>query len=247
MVPSWAARWTGELHFGSNKCPSPYSPCLGPISVLVTTAAPPQSRAHRVILSKLAEIHENAATHPGKLVTHVLHLHPSTKPQPNAFLNIARLLSPSPHVVLFPGNITSAPPRNLYRTLLAQHSPSAFSSALMSPLRSDRARKRRATVLTQRGRMSFPFSPGAPLVLARDDPVWCTERALGGVPREADWEQCLWQVWLASFGDLEIRQAHGWVALSGHESVPPKQRATNVVAVWHTSLTLIVCANVQLI
>ena len=141
---------------------------------------------------------------------HVLHLAPSTETQPNAFLNLARLLSPSPHVALFPGNLSSAPPRSLYRTLLAQRVPSEFSSAFMSPPH----RPRRAAVLTQRGHTSFPFAPAAPLVIARDDPVWCTERAFGGVSREADWEQCLWQVWLASFGDIEVRQAHGWATLA---------------------------------
>ncbi|TFY53663.1 hypothetical protein EVJ58_g9328 [Rhodofomes roseus] len=59
---------------------------------------------------------------------------------------------------------------------------------------------RRASMSTTRGQTGFPFSPLAPVVLARDDPLWCTERffrpgraraGLGGVSL-ADLARELW-------------------------------------------------------
>ena len=143
------------------------------------------------------------------LSVHVLHLDLATEQNPNAFLNIARLLSSSSRVALFPGNMSYAPPGTLYKTLLSQQ-PS--SSSALAPRR--RARKRRPTVLTTKDRNSFPFAPLAPLVVARDESTWCTERFFAGMSREAEWEECLWQVWLANFGDVEVRQVEGWKLIS---------------------------------
>ena len=186
----------------------------GPVSLVVTTGLKPGSMGYRALLSKLSEAQrKRTAPLPGPLFAHVLHLDPSTEPQPNAFLNLARLFAPTPHVVLFPGNLTAAPPRGLYRTLLEHYTPPAAASPAAPFPPPSAPRRRSAAVLTQRGQTAFPFAPGASLVLARDDPTWCAERAFGGARRESDWAQCLWQVWLARFGDLEVRQSQGWATL----------------------------------
>ncbi|RDX50129.1 hypothetical protein OH76DRAFT_1349606 [Lentinus brumalis] len=190
LVPTWAARWAG------------------PVSLLVTTFAVPSSAEHIALLAKLAHIQNEHPALKTRFMAHVLHLAPAAELQPNAFLNLARLLSPSPRAVLFPGNLSYAPPKTLYKTLLSQQ-PSSSSSAL-SP--SGHARKRKPVVLTSKDHMSFPFAQLAPLVIARDDSTWCTERFFAGMSRAGDWEECLWQVWLANFGGVEVKQVQGWMS-----------------------------------
>ena len=166
---------------------------------------------------------------------------PATEVHPNAFLNIARLLSPSPRTVLFPGNLTSVPPESLYKTLLAQQ-PSS-SSALTSP---GRKRKRRPVVLTLKDHNSCPFAPLAPLVMARDDSTWCTERFFAGMSRASDWEECLWQVWLANFGDVEVRQVQGWSSTLAEEHESESMENPVAVRAWSCSRLLnvaLICAS----
>lgn len=191
-----------------------YPYLLGPVSLLVTTTVVPSSAAHVALLTKLANIHNRTPLLKAALSVHVLHLHPATELHSNALLNVARLLSPGTRAVLFPGNLSSAPPKNLYKTLLSQQ-PSSSSA-----LTSGRIRKRRPVILTLKDHTSFPFAPLAPLVIARDDSIWCTERFFAGMSRAADWEECLWQIWLANFGDVEVRQVQGWESMPSddHES-----------------------------
>ncbi|OJT09291.1 hypothetical protein TRAPUB_14288 [Trametes pubescens] len=185
-VESWAAEWRG------------------PISLLVTTTAPPFSKQHTTLVAKLAAMQRKHPPLKQTFFVHLLHLDPATEVHPNAFLNIARLLAPSPRVVLFPGNLSAVPPKTLHSLLLHQQ---PTSSSAMTPR--GRPRGRKPAVLTDNERTSFPFAALAPVVLARDDVTWCSERFFAGMTRAADWEECLWQVWLASFGGLEVRQVPG--------------------------------------
>ena len=43
------------------------------------------------------------------------------------------------------------------------------------------------------------------------------ERFFAGMSRASDWEECLWQVWLANFGDVEVRQVQGWSSTLAEE------------------------------
>ncbi|KAI0675035.1 hypothetical protein C8Q78DRAFT_1010138 [Trametes maxima] len=182
-IEGWAAEWRG------------------PISLLVTTTAKPSSKEYSVISTKLTAIQRKHPPLKNTFFPHILHLNSSFDIHPNALINLARLLAPSPRVVIFPGNLSETPPKTLYHALLHQQPTS--SSAMTS------TRKRRPAVLTDHARTSFPFAPLAPLVLARDDATWCTERFFADMSPSADWEECLWQVWLANFGDLEVRQVPG--------------------------------------
>ncbi|KAI8993855.1 hypothetical protein BD414DRAFT_480641 [Trametes punicea] len=186
QLETWAAEWRG------------------PMSVLVTTSATPSSVRYEELTVKLATLQRKHPPLKQHLFVHLLHVDPADENHPNAFLNLARLLAPTPRVVLFPGNLSTVPPKTLYRTLL--HQQPSSSSAMASQ---GHVRKRRPAVLTSRERTSFPFAPLAPLVLARDDSTWCTERFFAQMPRVSDWEECLWQVWLGHFGDLEVRQTPG--------------------------------------
>ncbi|KAI0930682.1 hypothetical protein AcV5_007333 [Taiwanofungus camphoratus] len=191
FISVWAARWTG------------------PISLLMTTVATPSSEEHEMLLRKLSALQARSPLLNSTLSVHLLHLAPNTPDNPNAFLNLARLFSPTSQVVLFPGNLSMIPPKALYRTLLPHSSTS--SAAIVEPPNAHTANRHRPTILTTRDRTSFPFSPLAPVVLGRDDPLWCTERFFPPFSRAADWEECLWQVWLEYFGDVEVRQTRGWL------------------------------------
>ncbi|KAI0331012.1 hypothetical protein GY45DRAFT_1301903 [Cubamyces sp. BRFM 1775] len=199
-IENWAAEWRG------------------PFSLLVTTTAQPSSPQQDRLTAKLAALQRKHPPLQKNLFVHFLHIESGMEIHPNALLNLARLLAPSPRVVLFPGNLSVVPPRTLYRTLLHQQ-PS--SSSAMTP--GGHARKRKPAILTSRDRTSFPFAPLAPLVLARDDATWCTERFFADMPRSTDWEECLWQVWLGNFGDLEVRQVDG---ISGEVSSTAENAVT---------------------
>ena len=184
---------------------------IGPVSLLVVTTSPSASYQYRNLVSKLANIQSESLLLRKTLVAHVLHLDPSAETRPNAFLNLARLLSPCPRTVLFPGNLSYTPQKNLYKTLVGQQPTS--SSAVTGHIR-----RRKPVVLTTREYTSFPFAPLAPLLISRDDSTWCTERFFTNVSRSADWEECLWQVWLAHFGDVEAKQFPGWTPVLSDRS-----------------------------
>ena len=180
---------------------------------MITTTADPLSTEHDALLGKLADLQQRSSLLNATLSAHLVHLAPSTPSNPNAFLNLARLFAQTPRVVLFPGNLTTTPPKLLYSSLLAHDRHS--SSAVTAPAPASTAR-RRPVVLTTRGQTGFPFSPLAPVVVGRDDPLWCTERFFVPAARAADWEECLWQIWLESFGDVEVQQTRGWL----HDALP---------------------------
>ncbi|GBE81502.1 hypothetical protein SCP_0312310 [Sparassis crispa] len=192
---NWATRWKG------------------PISLLLTTTAVPSSPEHEMLLRRLSALQTKSSLLNSTLSAHVLHLAPNTPDNPNAFLNLARLFAQTARVALFPGNFTTAPPKTLYASVLTQ--PTVSSAAMIPPPQA-RPHAQRPVVLTTRGQTGFPFSPLAPLVLNRDDPLWCTERFFPALSRAADWEECLWQVWLENFGDIDVRQTRGWL----HEAQP---------------------------
>ncbi|KAI0047521.1 hypothetical protein FA95DRAFT_1518915 [Auriscalpium vulgare] len=80
-----------------------------------------------------------------------------------------------------------------------------------------------ANVLLVPGRTPPPAAASAPaaaswpalssVLLPRDAPVWCTERfftAAPGQARSADWEECLWQLYLDSFGRMPALREPRW-------------------------------------
>ncbi|CDO69308.1 hypothetical protein BN946_scf184976.g27 [Trametes cinnabarina] len=207
-IERWAAEWRG------------------PISLLVATTATPSSPEHARLEAKFTTLQRKHPPLKQNLFVHLVHLDPRTELHPNSLLNLARLLAPSPRVVLFPGNLSAVPPKTLYRALL--HQQPSSSSALTTQ---GHARRRRPAVLTSKERTSFPFTSLAPLVLARDDSTWCTERFFANMPRALDWEECLWQVWLANFGDIEVRQVPG---ISGDASSAAENGVTVCLAVLYS-------------
>lgn len=195
-LPVWASRWKG------------------PVSVLVTTHSAPDSLASRELVKQL-EGFRRSSSMKRALSAHILYLAPSPTQSPNAYLNLARLLSQTPLVALFPGNLSVVPPKTFQRSIA---SSTSFSGD-------------KPIVFSMRGRTSFPFSPLSPVLIDRDNPVWCTERFFLGLPRSADWEECLWQIWLENFGNVDVRPTTDWI------TEPPAYNLSSVKAKVHHRLS----------
>lgn len=169
----------------------------GPMSVLITTQLPQNSSETRELLEKITAFRDVSSTK-YRLSAHVLHLAPGTPDNPNAFLNLARALAQTSTVALFPGDLSSIPPKSFQRSILSS-SPST---------------EHKPVVFTTRGQTSYPFTALSPVLISRDDPVWCTERFFPTLSRAAEWSECLWQFWLENYGNVETRLTTDWLDIS---------------------------------
>lgn len=159
----------------------------GPISLLLTTSVEPLSAPHQDLLIKVRDL---SLISPTSLSLHILYAAPGSKHLPNAYLNLARLFARTDHVILFPGNLSALPSPALLGTLSAR--PHALS------------------IISNQNDTNFPFPALAPVVVHRNHSIWCTERLFLTDSRDGDWDACLWQLWLDSFGDIEVLKSPDW-------------------------------------
>ncbi|KAI0700877.1 hypothetical protein BC835DRAFT_1265691 [Cytidiella melzeri] len=164
----------------------------GAISLLVATYHPPSSVESKLLVKKLRDMRSQTSVK-HKVSIHVLHLAANSSENPNAFLNLARLFAQTDALVLFPGNLSVVPPKVFYRSVA-----SSINSS-------------RPVVFTMRQRTTYPFTPLSPVLLAQENPLWCTERFFPPTSRSMDWSECLWQIWLESFGDVETKPTSDWI------------------------------------
>ena len=151
---------------------------------LVVTTTLPSNTVRQTLIQTIADLSSRSLN--SSLFLHLLHLDRATAENPNAFLNIARLFAPTYSVLLVPGNHSAAPWAGLHGTLM--------SSLIIS-----------SQVPTVVGNSSsYPFNPLSPVLLPRDYPTWCTERFFPPLSRAADWDECLWQLWLETFGTVDL-------------------------------------------
>jgi hypothetical protein len=161
------------------------------MSLVVVTSAQSDSTDHLTILKRFPELISLFDTHASLgLSLHVLQVS-SSGGSANAYLNVARLLAPTDRVVLFPDGLLSHLSSNLYSSIIRSTSP--------QPL-----------VLGNNSRRTYPFAPMSPVVLPKDYPTWCTERFSLFRSRSLDWEDCLWQLWLESAGEIKSTAVHNW-------------------------------------
>jgi hypothetical protein len=157
----------------------------------------------------------------------------ATPEAPNVFLNLARLFAPTYVVLLVPGTPSQRPP------------PTAISSFFTEQIR-DPIIVRAGTAGPRAGVAADKRRPTAPPVLApvlipRNHPQWCTERfAFVPAPvsgRAADWDTCLWQMQLETFGDANTGgpTLPGWQWDVEPESVEPALPSASVVVSRHLS------------
>ncbi|KAN0107372.1 hypothetical protein V8E52_010203 [Russula decolorans] len=186
-----ACLWTTESNL--DWVPSWTNDWRGPTSLVVVTHLPPATtRAPHPALTHLLH---HPKLNASRLALHLLHLDPTTPEAPNVFLNLARLFAPTRTLLLVPG--TPKPPP-----------PSSISSLSMAHIR-DPAIVRMAApghgtgIATTKGRLSTPVVL-SPMLILRDHPLWCTERfafaPAPSAPRTVDWDACLWQAQLETFG-----------------------------------------------
>ena len=153
----------------------------GSVSLLITTTAAPSSMAHKSLLIKIRNIRSRAVFIGFSI--HILHV-PSGQPKsPNVYLNLARLFALTEWILLFPSDISAQIHPQLYAQI---DSPQLASEHVY--------------LLTSKA--TYPFHPLSPLLLARDRDFWCTERFWNS--RVFNWDECLWQLSLETFGEIKI-------------------------------------------
>ncbi|KAH7913924.1 hypothetical protein BJ138DRAFT_1001323 [Hygrophoropsis aurantiaca] len=172
---SWASQWPGNLKAQK-----------GPISLVLVTSVQSDSAEYAQLLKRLHEI-SGMLSIPSQLSLHVLHVYSPSGSSSNTYLNIARLLSRTVQVILFPGGPPTFQARDDQRIFLAHLNPKTSSSILNNELQKSHSDK-----------------AISPVILARNHPVWCTERYFIFGSRMLDWEECLWQLQLESSGDVSV-------------------------------------------
>jgi hypothetical protein len=167
----------------------------GPTSLVVVTRLPLASthtpQHHPALIRLLHHPMLNAS----RLSLHMLHLDPMTPEAPNVFLNLARLFAPTRTLLLVPGTPQPPPPSSILSLYMAHvPDPVVVQAVVPGPRTGITADKRRPAALAAL----------SPMLIPRDHPLWCIERLAfvpaPVAPRAADWDACLWQVQLETFG-----------------------------------------------
>jgi hypothetical protein len=160
----------------------------GPISLMLTVDSPQDLEIAQMTFKRLAEAPLNDSLS-NPWISYLIYLKDSSGEQPNAYLNLARLISQTNHIVLFPQPLLEFHPTVVY---------SHFRNA------TDLHSRNTPVVLAASWKHSrFPFSSFSPLMIHREDTTWCDERFdFLGSPSVA-WEECLWQFWITKHGGLQ--------------------------------------------
>jgi hypothetical protein len=155
----------------------------------------PSSAPHQILLKKLSNLKAHLPLESAQLLSlHVLYITPKSSESPNAYLNLARLFARTDHVILFPGNLSILPPSTLFEALSSQlHDRSTGLS-----------------IISNQNDTLFPFAALAPALVPKNHSTWCTERFFLSSSRDFDWDACLWQLWLDSFGDVRLLRNPDW-------------------------------------
>ena len=160
----------------------------GPISLILSVDSPHDLDTAQLLLRRLIEAPSDS-TLSNRQLSYVIYVKGSAGERSNAYLNLARLISQTNRVILFPKLLQELRPAITY---------SYFHN-------STRAHPYDTTIVLTAGRKNsgFPFSPFSPLMVHRGDPTWCDERFdFLGSPSVA-WEECLWQFWITKHGGLQ--------------------------------------------
>ncbi len=169
----------------------------GPISMVVVANS--SNGLHRF------QVHQFPKSLRDRLNVHFLQIAPNTTHSPNSFLNLARMFSRTRLAVLFPGPLSQGLPSGSYANItipLHIKHLSGNGSKVAPPM-----------VLTSRKftpTIAQPFERFTPLLVDIKHPVWCTERFFTAPSREDDWEECLWQFWVNSYGAMKSHPEVRW-------------------------------------
>ncbi|KIJ67885.1 hypothetical protein HYDPIDRAFT_25348 [Hydnomerulius pinastri MD-312] len=152
----------------------------GPVSLVVVTSADPNSTEYKNLLGNIT------MKHPGtNLSLHILYVRSINGGSSNSYLNMARFFAQTAQVILFPAGLPNPDVRSHASWLDKLHIGSSFP-----------------VILSNATHKAFLPIPLAPVVLPKNHQVWCTERFFLFGSRALDWEDCLWQLWLESAGEV---------------------------------------------
>ncbi|KAH7888600.1 hypothetical protein F5I97DRAFT_722455 [Phlebopus sp. FC_14] len=149
----------------------------GPVSLVVVTTIEVNTTEYGDLLSRIMSNSSGA-----NISLHLLRVQSIGSGSFNAYLNIARFFAQTSLVVLFPEGLPE------------KHQEHWFSNL---PTRTSHP-----VILSNVTQKTFSLKPFAVVTLPRDYPIWCTERFFLFGSRALDWEDCLWQMWLETAGDM---------------------------------------------
>ena len=172
----------------------------GPISVLVTTAALQSSPSHSKLLRQIKTYSDVTG-----LSIHLLFVRPDFSPTPNLYMNLARLMAPTNWTLLFPGDTSHPTAYNLHQSVTQLNLENMEDPFILTF-----------------GSNSYPFPSLSPVLIKRAHGFWCTERMFLNVSRMSDWDECLWQIALETFGKSVALNAASIRSVKGGLSSTPK-------------------------
>ena len=153
----------------------------GPLSILVGTTAAVGSSLHAKLLEKIQAYKIDG------LSIHLLFVEPRVSPTPNVYLNLARLMAKTNWTLLFLSDSTRPILSGLHRAV--------------SGLDLD---ARNGPIILTTGSTLYPFPSSTAILVKRDSNLWCTERIFLNPSRDSNWDECLWQMTLETYGTLDI-------------------------------------------
>ena len=155
---------------------------------MLTVSSPQDLETAEALFERLVEAPLND-TLPNLRISYLVYLKDSPGDQPNAYLNLARLISQTNHLVLFP------------KPLLELHPAVAYSH--FQNATNLHSRNTPVVLTASRKHSEFPFSPFSPLMVHREDTTWCDERFDSLSSSSVAWEECLWQFWITKRGGIQ--------------------------------------------
>jgi hypothetical protein len=146
----------------------------------------------------------------------------------NALLNLARVLAVMAgrrervRVALFPAGLDSLPAPGIYDVLRSQKVAASRSPIVITlPI---------APATRPRTDPDGATTAIALLLPSGTDRLWCPERVIMAMGRHAEWEMCVWSIWLETFGKLRIVEREAIVrAYDGSELEKEKPRSATLV------------------
>ncbi|KAJ7251530.1 hypothetical protein B0H12DRAFT_642280 [Mycena haematopus] len=143
----------------------------------MVTSTHPHSVSHQQLLQRLQTLRNHPSL--SGLSLHLFHRH-SPSDSPSVYLNLARLFSNSRIVMVLTANLSNVLPSNFYNALSSRPT-------------------RKPLLITSAAPSVSSIPDLTPVILPRNYPVWCSERAFLA-SRTSDWNECIWQLWLEEYG-----------------------------------------------
>lgn len=184
----------------------------GPVSLVLTTTTPLQLPQQKILAlaKKISKLSRSRIQNDSWLSLHLVHVKPTEQENPNAYVNLARIFADTEQVALFPRVLFGTDAHAIhYLFEKYAHLEQEFKPAVV-------------TTLTN---TSFPFAPFSPVLLHRNDSMWCDERFALWSSGSFDWEECLWQLWIVKHGAVK---ALPFAALTWPEEIPISETVIRV-------------------